>query len=138
MKKKELERIGRAKEATQARHETQPITASPQALIPSAQSWLSEFQVVPNIPSLPAPRINKRPIESRSQSPTKRPNTTRETRPDPARNVSVDLIHLVEISTSQRARKRQNENVQVFERGELRLDSRFLKRGFSGFWPRQR
>lgn len=122
IKKKELEGIRKSKEATPAQYKTRLITASPQAPSPSGRSRLSAFQGVPNIPSLPAPRINKGPIESRSQAPTKRPNTTRETSSDAAGDFSVYRFLLVEISSSQRAQERQNGKVQVFERGELRLD----------------
>ena len=121
-KKKELERIRKAKEGTPARYEIRPTTAPVQAPLPLARSRLSAFQGIPNIPSLSAPRTNKRPVASRSQSPTKRPTTTRETRSNTADKNSADQIPLSTISSSRQARKRQNGKVQVFEGGNLNLD----------------
>ena len=114
-KKKELERIGKAKEQTQSRYETHSAVISTQAPVLAARSRLSAFQGISNILSLPPPRTNKRPIASESQSLTKLSTTDRETRSNIAGKTSADRTALAEISSSQQARREQNWKVQVFE-----------------------
>ncbi len=122
LKKKELERIGKAKEQTPLRYETYSAAISTQALILAARSQLSAFQGISNILSLTPPRTNKRLVVSRSQSPNKRLTTDRETRSNVVRKMSADRTPLAEISSSQQLWKRQNGKVQVFKGGKLSVD----------------
>ncbi len=122
-KRKELERIKKEKEGTPSRFNIRTATSGPaqaQPFLP--RSRLSAFQGISNIPPLAAPRTNKRPVASRSQSPTKRSTSTRETRSNTADKNTDNRILLGNISSSQQARKRQNGKVQVYEGGDLNLD----------------
>ncbi len=116
-KKKEIERIEKAKQQTPSHYETRTTNIPNPASPVVTRSRLSAFKGIPNIPLLP-PRTNKRRVASRSQSPTKCVPTDRETRSNTAGKSPEDRTPLSKISSGQQARKRQNGKVQVFEGGE--------------------